>query len=172
MNYSKQLLTFGLMLLMGVTTWAAPGKKEVKYLSGTDNIHTKTWDFFCTSGRKSGEWTTIEVPSQWEQQGFGEYDYGRDYRTYGKKFRFSDETGIYKHKFTVPADWKGKRIYIVFEGSMTDTEVKTNGQSVGPIHQGAFYRFRYDITDKLKVGQEHESKSQQLFRVVHNQYLI
>ncbi|HKJ42696.1 MAG TPA: glycoside hydrolase family 2 TIM barrel-domain containing protein [Sunxiuqinia sp.] len=156
MNYSKRLLAFGLMLLMGVTTWAAPGKKEVKYLSGTDNIHTKTWDFFCTSGRKSGEWTTIEVPSQWEQQGFGEYDYGRDYRTDGKKFRFSDETGIYKHKFSVPADWKGKRIYIVFEGSMTDTEVKINGQSAGPIHQGAFYRFRYDITDKLKVGTENE----------------
>ena len=156
MNYSKRLLIFGLILLQGMTTWASPAKKEVKYLSGTDNENTVTWDFFCTSGRNSGHWTTIEVPSQWEQQGFGEYDYGRDYRTYGKKFKFADETGIYKHQFSVPQDWKGKKVYIVFEGSMTDTEVKVNGQSAGPIHQGAFYLFRYDITDKLKADAENE----------------
>ena len=102
--------------------------KEVKFLSGTDNENTVTWDFFCTTGRNSGAWTTIEVPSHWEQQGFGEYDYGRDYRTYGKKFRFSDETGIYRYKFTTPENWKNKEIFIVFEDSMTDTEVKINGQ--------------------------------------------
>ncbi|MCJ7623232.1 MAG: hypothetical protein MUO76_06995, partial [Anaerolineaceae bacterium] len=38
---------------------------------------------------------------------------------------------------------------MVFEGSMTDTEVKINGKSAGDIHQGAFYRFKYDITDLL-----------------------
>ena len=36
---------------------------------------------------------------------------------------------------------------------MTDTEVKINGRPAGEIHQGAFYRFRYDITDKLKFGE-------------------
>lgn len=126
--------------------------KEIVYLSGTDNNHTRTWDFFCTSGRNSGEWTKIEVPSHWEQQGFGEYDYGRDYRTYGKKFKFADEKGMYKYSFSVPATWKEKRIFIVFEGSMTDTEVKINGKLAGEIHQGAFYQFRYDITDKLIYG--------------------
>src|SRR5690349_3104174 len=74
-------------------------KKEVRYLSGTDNEHTVNWDFFCTSGRKSGYWTTIPVPSHWEQQGFGRYDYGRDYRTFGKKFKFADEKGKYKFTF-------------------------------------------------------------------------
>ncbi len=33
---------------------------------------------------------------------------------------------------------------------MTDTEVKVNGQLVGPIHQGAFYRFKYNISPFLK----------------------
>ncbi len=128
-------------------------KKEIKYLSGVDNENTVTWDFFCTSGRKSGFWTTIEVPSHWEQQGFGQYDYGRDYRTYGKKFRFSDEVGMYKHTFTVPENWKGKEVFIVFEGSMTDTEVKINGKLAGPVHQGSFYQFRYNISDKLVEGE-------------------
>ncbi len=156
MSYSKQLLTIVLILLAGLTSWASPQQKEIQYLSGTDNENTVTWDFYCTSGRNSGAWSTIEVPSHWEQQGFGEYDYGRDYRTYGKKHKFSDEKGIYKHQFSVPQDWKDKSIFIVFEGSMTDTEVKINGELAGPIHQGSFYRFRYDISDKLKAGQENE----------------
>ncbi|WP_375435991.1 glycoside hydrolase family 2 protein [uncultured Hymenobacter sp.] len=129
-------------------------RKQVHYLSGTDNIHTKTWDFYCTGGRRSGAWTTIQVPSSWEQQGFGSYNYGRDYKTYGKNFRFADEKGQYKHQFKVPAAWQGQEIFIVFEGSMTDTEVKVNGQLAGPIHQGAFYRFKYDLTNKLKYDQD------------------
>ncbi|MDN3669447.1 glycoside hydrolase family 2 TIM barrel-domain containing protein [Echinicola jeungdonensis] len=129
-------------------------QKETMYLSGTDNENTVIWDFFCTGGRKSGFWTKIEVPSHWEQQGFGTYNYGRDYVTYGKSFEFADEKGMYKHSFDVPADWDGKKVELVFEGSMTDTEVKVNGQSAGEIHQGAFYRFKYDITDLLNPGEE------------------
>ena len=34
---------------------------------------------------------------------------------------------------------------------MTDTEVKLNGQTVG-IHQGGFYRFKFEITDFVKTG--------------------
>ncbi|MCG6190604.1 glycoside hydrolase family 2 protein [Maribellus maritimus] len=145
-----------LLLALFNPSLAQTTQKEKLFLSGTDNENTVTWDFFCTSGRKSGEWTTIEVPSHWEQQGFGEYDYGRDYRTYGKKHIYADETGIYKHNFVVPNSWENKEIFIVFEGSMTDTEVKINGQSAWPIHQGSFYRFRYNISNKVKFGKENE----------------
>ncbi len=126
--------------------------KQVQYLSGTGSDKTVDWDFFCTGGRQSGYWTKIAVPSCWEQQGFGNYNYGRDYRTNGRNFRFYDEKGMYKHSFTVPASFKNKKVFLVFEGSMTDTEVKVNGKPAGAVHQGAFYRFRYDITDKLKAG--------------------
>src|SRR4029079_6898831 len=62
---------------------------------------------------------------------------------------FADEKGLYKYSFAVPTAWKNKKVFIVFEGSMTDTNVKINGKSAGKMHQGAFYRFKYDITDKL-----------------------
>ncbi len=148
-------LTFACLFFLGLvfSSTASPTQKAIQFLSGRDNIHTVTWDFFCTAGRNSGKWSKIEVPSHWEQQGFGEYDYGRDYRTYGKKFKFSDEKGMYKHVFSVPADWKGREIFIVFEGSMTDTEVKINGIPAGAVHQGAFYRFRYQVSGLLKYGQ-------------------
>jgi hypothetical protein len=115
-----------------------------KYLSGTDKDHTTQWDFYCTGGRNSGKWTKIAVPSNWELQGFGTYNYGHD------KVKGNEE-GLYKHEFFADA-WQGKRVFIVFEGSMTDTKVMINGKQAGPVHQGSFYRFKYDITDLLKFN--------------------
>jgi hypothetical protein len=54
----------------------------------------------------------------------------------------------------VSKKWKKKQVFVVFEGSMTDTEVKINGQIAGPVHQGSFYRFRYDVSDLLKYGKK------------------
>lgn len=127
---------------------------EVQYLSGTDKDHTVTWDFFCTGGRRSGSWQTIEVPSCWEQQGFGAYNYGRDYNTNGRGYKYADEQGMYRHRFQVPAEWKDRTVLLCFDGSMTDTEVKVNGQPAGDIHRGSFYKFTYDITDKIQAGAE------------------
>lgn len=142
----KNLLIIALVCLAWPTVaqqkWDASAKTIRQNLSGIDKDHTVNWDFYCTSGRKSGQWTTIPVPSNWEFQGFGEYNYGHD------KVKH-DEQGLYKHKFNL-ANVQRKRVFIVFEGSMTDTEVKINGQLAGPIHQGAFYRFKYDITGMIK----------------------
>ena len=118
------------------------------YLSGIDKDSSVEWDFMCSSGRNSGKWTRIKVPSCWETQGFGTYYYGWE-EPYG-----SDETGYYRHRFVVPGTWKGCSVSIVFEGSMTDTEVSVNGSSAGPKHEGGFYRFSYDITDRLCYGKE------------------
>ncbi|MEN3323141.1 glycoside hydrolase family 2 TIM barrel-domain containing protein [Mariniflexile soesokkakense] len=128
---------------------------EIQYLSGTGYQDTKVWEFKISDGRKSGEWSTINVPSVWEQEGFGKYQYG--IRFYGKPFPegIADEVGEYKYKFTVPKSWENKRVKIVFDGSMTDTKVRINGRSTSDDeHQGAFYRFKYEITDLLKFGKE------------------
>ena len=100
---------------------------------------------FVQKTRNSGKWTKIPVPSQWEQFGFGNYNYGHDKVKY-------DEQGLYKYRFDVQKNWKGNTIYLVFEGVMTDIEVKINGKLAGPTHQGGFYQFKYDITKLLKFG--------------------
>lgn len=127
---------------------------QTLYLSGTGLGNTKTWDFYCSDGMNSGKWSEIEVPSQWEQQGFGEYTYGRYYLD--KTAKPISETGEYKYKFKVPKEWQDKDVIIVFEGAMTDTEVKINGELAGDIHQGGFVRFEYDITDKLAFDKKNE----------------
>jgi hypothetical protein len=121
---------------------------NVHYLSGTDKDNLVDWDFFCSDGRNSSKWTKIGVPSCWEQQGFGTYNYGSD-----KMEEKANEYGLYKHTFSAPKDWKNKEVKIVFEGVMTDAEVKINGKLAGEIHQGAFYEFNYSISKLLKYGQ-------------------
>ncbi|MEI6138803.1 MAG: glycoside hydrolase family 2 TIM barrel-domain containing protein [Mariniphaga sp.] len=124
---------------------------ETRYLSGTGADHTVNWEFLCSAGMNSGKWTTIAVPSCWEQQGFGAYNYGHD-----KFEKRVNETGTYKYNFSVPSTWKNKQVVIVFDGVMTDAQVKINGTLAGPIHQGAFYQFKYDVTKLLKFGKDNQ----------------
>jgi hypothetical protein len=113
-----------------------------QYLSGTGKDSIVTWDFYCTAGRNSGSWTTIPVPSNWEQKGFGNYAYQKD--------PIQPEQGLYRYLFSVPSSWQGKEIVIVFEGVMTDADVTINGIPAGEKHQGGFYSFRYDISKLIK----------------------
>jgi hypothetical protein len=136
-----------LAALLAVVHGATAQSTEIKYLSGTGSDDTVNWQFFCTAGSNAGKWTTIPVPSCWELQGFGKYDYG-----FTKDSVRGKESGLYKYTFQVPDTWKGKKINLVFEGVMTDATVKVNGQAAGPVHQGAFYAFKYDITHLLKYG--------------------
>jgi hypothetical protein len=117
------------------------------FLSGHGPDDAVPWEFFCTGGNKSGTWTTIPVPSNWEQHGFGAYNYGLDKTK-------SDERGRYRLTFSVPPHWAGRRVRLVFEGVMTDTAVKLNGRDAGPLHQGGFYRFKYDVTELLQPSRE------------------
>lgn len=146
---TKHFLVTILILLAALSVQAQ--QTERQYLSGTGLGNTVTWQFRCSEGRNSGRWSKIEVPSQWELQGFGEYTYGRWYKKSGVK-NPSREEGTYKRSFRVPKSWQGQTVRLWFGGVMTDTEVFVNGQPAGPLHRGGFYRFSYDITELLKFG--------------------
>jgi hypothetical protein len=135
-------------LLAGTPAWAA--ETERQYLSGKGKDDAVPWDFFCTAGQNANTWSKIRVPSNWELQGFGIYTYGRDANRNG----WPKVQGRYRRTFTVPADWEGKTISLVFDGSMTDTQAFVNGESAGPVHQGGYYRFKYDVTKLVKTGAE------------------
>jgi len=120
------------------------------YLSGRGKDDAVPWRFMCTTGALSGFWTNLPVPSNWDVKGFGHLTYKKDYSN------AITECGLYEKDFTAPQKWKDQRVFLVFEGAMTDTSAKLNGQSVGPTHQGGFYRFKYEVTDMLKLGAENK----------------
>ncbi|MBQ5582563.1 MAG: beta-galactosidase [Bacteroidales bacterium] len=143
----KTLTAIFLGLCLSISSFAQ--QTESLYLSGKGLYDTKTWQFRVSDGANSGSWKTIEVPSQWELQGYGQYNYGR---MSGPRSMPIHEYGEYKYTFKVPSSWRGGDVKIVFEGAMTDTQVKINGKIAGPTHQGGFYTFEYNITDLVKYG--------------------
>lgn len=146
----KKLIFFVTLALLPALSWAQESQRQ--YLSGHGADDMVEWDFYCTKGNNSGKWAKIGVPSCWELQGFGQFQYGNEF--YGRPFPegIADEKGMYRHEFTLPESWKDRTIELVFEGSMTDTEVTINGHKAGAVHHGAFYRFSYDITKHVNFG--------------------
>ena len=126
---------------------------QTQYLSGLGKDDPVKWQFRCDEGQNANVWSTIGVPSNWELQGFGIYTYGRVPPAGG----WPRVHGVYKRSFTTPRTWQEKAIFVNFEGVMTDTRVTINGQPAGPMHQGGYYAFKYDITHLLKpAGQPNE----------------
>jgi hypothetical protein len=141
----------GLILIGSVVARAA--ETETQYLSGQGKDDMVQWQFKCDNGQHCDKWSTIGVPSNWELQGYGVYSYGRIKPEGG----FPQVHGVYKRTFTTPAKWRDKTVLIDFEGVMTDAQVTINGKSAGPMHQGGYYAFKYDITSLLKpAGQKNE----------------
>ncbi len=123
-------------------------RTEVQYLSGKGPSDAVPWRFRCTEGRGCEDWTAIPVPSNWELEGFGRYDYGyRDDK--------QPESADYALSFAVPESWRGRAIELVFEGVMTDALVALDGETLGR-HQGAFTPFSFDITSRIRFGEAQE----------------
>jgi len=57
----------------------------------------------------------------------------------------------YRSEFTAPADWKGQRLTLTFEGINYAAEVWLNGKRMGAI-KGAFIRGVFDVTEAVKAG--------------------
>ena len=128
---------------------------ERQYLSGHGCDDTVEWEFMCTDGRNSGRWTRIGVPSCWELQGFGIYQYGM--RFYGKATPegIANEHGLYRHEFALPEEWQGRQIQLVFEAAFTEIRVQINGRKAGQgTYQGGFTRHTIDVSDRVFFGKK------------------
>ena len=146
-----------LLVLLGFVALGVQAQKLVEtqrqYLSGHGCDDMVQWDFLCTDGRNSGKWTKIGVPSCWELQGFGTYQYGM--RFYGKATPegIADEKGKYKTEFMLPQEWAGRQIQLVFEAAFTEIHVEINGRKAGNgTYQGGFTRHTIDVSDRVFFG--------------------
>src|SRR2546427_91382 len=68
-------LVFG---VLGTPPTVRAQETQRQFLSGHGKDDAVPWKFFCTSGARSGFWTNIPVPSNWELRGFGTLNYHKD----------------------------------------------------------------------------------------------
>jgi hypothetical protein len=155
--YSEVLMRsfacYAALSILLLTSAARAADTATQYLSGLGKDDPVQWQIMCDNGQNANKWSTIGVPSNWELQGYGIYTYGRVTPPGG----WPRVHCTYKRTFTTPTNWQDKTVFVKFEGVMTDTRVTINGQSAGPLHQGGYYAFKYDITSLLKpAGQKNE----------------
>jgi beta-galactosidase len=103
-----------------------------------------------------GSWDDIEVPGNWELQGYGVPIYvdTGPIGALGTPPRVRDErnpVGSFRREFEVPATWDGRRIFLHFEGVRSAFYVWVNGDEVG-YSQGSRTPAEFDITSYVRSG--------------------
>ncbi|HEY4787491.1 MAG TPA: sugar-binding domain-containing protein, partial [Bacteroidales bacterium] len=127
-------------------------------------------DFF--KGRVTG-WNKIEVPSNWEMQGYDIPIYKSavyPFRPINPPYIPKDYNGVgsYQRTFTLPADWKGMNITLHFGGVSSAFRVWVNGLFVG-YGEDSCLPSEFNITPYLK--DEENVVSVQVLRWSDGSYL-
>jgi len=90
-------------------------------------------------------WQDVSIPHTWNR--VGSYDPG-----VVSDSNHERGTGWYRLKVTLASPPTGQRQFLQFDGVATIAEVWVNGRRAGE-HRGAYSRFRFDITDALRPGE-------------------
>jgi beta-galactosidase len=94
------------------------------------------------------KWQNVNIPHDWAV----EEPFVVDGDGYTGKLPWRGE-GWYRKKVSIPANEKGKRWYLLFDGIMAFPSIYMNGQLVGKWDYG-YNSFYLDITDFVNVGDD------------------
>lgn len=86
----------------------------------------------------SNKWSSINVPGEAAMQGYGVPH---------------DQTVVYRRQVEVPADFKGKRAILRFDGTYSYATLYVNGKMIRS-HRGGFSRWETDVTDAIIPGKK------------------
>ena len=103
----------------------------------------------------TSDWRNIQVPSNWETEGFGYPKFRNIAMTIATKPPHvpvdHNPTGCYKRIFQLPSNWKDREVFLRFEGVKSASIVWINGKEVG-YNEGGFEPAEFNITHLLKAG--------------------
>jgi len=89
-------------------------------------------------------WRTLDVPHDWSIEGpYSEQEIAQGSLPTG--------VGWYRKRFRLPESYKGKKVFIEFDGVFENSEVWINGQYLGKRPFG-YIGFQYDMTPHVNFG--------------------
>ncbi len=101
-------------------------------------------------------WDPIQVPGNWELQGFGIPRYLDEEYLFTPNPPFVDPdnnpVGSYRRSFTIPPEWQDHRLLLHFDGVRSAMYVWVNGTFVG-YSQGSKTPAEFDITGMTRTGE-------------------
>lgn len=131
------------------------------------------WDFSCKTDSLEtvpSEWdsVSIKVPSPFNvnsfSRGYGRNTAGEQYHVSGADFRLYPEyplawdnaqIGFYRRKFFVPAESRGRRLFLRFDAVAYQSTYYINGNHIADEYE-AFLPVEIEITDAVKYGEDNE----------------
>ena len=134
---------------------------EGKWKFNFSNDHDKAPRDFYSLKYDDSQWTDFPVPGILELNGYGDAIYSNNGYPWRTQFRpeppFVEErnnyTGSYRKMVTVPADWKGERIYLHVGSATSNLMVWVNGKFVG-YSEDSKVSAEFDLTKYLTPGKE------------------
>lgn len=105
-----------------------------------DQLLNDNWQFRFGHQVEKSTVARVDLPHTWNAQDAlsGRTDYKRG-------------LGHYERRLFVPADWKGQRLYLRFEGANSIADLFVNGRHAGQ-HRGGYGAFVFEITDFVNYG--------------------
>ena len=129
---SSRLVSVVLFMLCGMSIFA----------QRQDILLNNDWNFRFSHQVQKGTEVRVDLPHTWNAQDAlsGKIDYKRG-------------IGNYEKNLFIRSEWKGKRLFIRFEGVNNIADVFVNRRHIGE-HRGGYGAFIFEITGKLEYGKE------------------
>ena len=107
-----------------------------------DILLNNDWNFRFSHQVQKGTEVRVDLPHTWNAQDAlsGKIDYKRG-------------IGNYEKNLFIRPEWKGKRLFIRFEGVNNIADVFINRRHIGE-HRGGYAAFIFEITGKVEYGKE------------------
>ena len=149
--------------LASVEAALTPELPETPYVKSLDGTWRYNWcgapdqrprDFWKTDFDDAG-WYDIEVPSCVEMKGFGVPQYSNIKYPHPHTPPYTDRNynpvSSYRTTFTVPEGWKGRTVFLRFEGVYSAYYVWVNGRKVG-FSEDSCTAHEFNVTKYLRPG--------------------
>ena len=129
---SSRLVSVVLFMLYGMSMFA----------QRQDILLNNDWNFRFSHQVQKGTEVRVDLPHTWTAQDAlsGKIDYKRG-------------IGNYEKNLFIRPEWKGKRLFIRFEGVNNIADVFINRRHIGE-HRGGYGAFIFEITGKVEYGKE------------------
>ena len=123
---------FLILAMVLVGTFASVSAREIYSLNSG-------WKFFYKEENSSDNAREVTIPHTWNLDAFiGDGSYNQT-------------AANYQRTLFVPSEWKGKRLFLRFNGVQSVADVFVNGRHIGD-HYGGYTAFTFEITDNVSYG--------------------
>ena len=125
-----------------------------------ESANQRPADFYALKYDDS-DWGTMPVPGIWELNGYGDAIYVNTSYAWrsdwvGEPPTVQDKgnhVGSYRKSFTLPADWKGQKVYMHIGSATSNVTLYVNGKYVG-YSEDSKVAAEFDITKYIVPGKE------------------